>query len=353
MALTINPKITFNGKEATEGILEPAFARPEMRRIMDIRENIKAKEQIAFLGRIDKVTKKDGGAGTGKQNRVLAMSQKFWNPEKMKIWIALKEDDLEDTFYVWLTKNGVDRRNIEDLTEFYQQWVLEVFADAAQSDALRISWFGDTAIANVADSGVLANTASVDDYNQIDGFWKQIFAAVTATTMKKVAIAKNAEATFVDQMALGSTDAYDTYRKMLNIADSRLRQATDKVFLVTESLFQNRIDEKESKSPGVYEMIKRQDQFYNDDQYRNIPIISMDNVWDKYIQSDFSNGTKYDLPHRAVLTTVSNLVAGFDSAGGIDDFRTYFDEETETVNFKGLYKFDAKVLQECMSVAAY
>jgi hypothetical protein len=353
MALTINPKITFNGKEATEGILEPAFQRPEMRRIMDIRENIKAKEQIAFLGRIDKVTKKDGGAGTGKQNRSLAMSEKFWDPAKLKIWISLTQDDLEGTFFVWLTKNGVDRRNVEDLTEFYQQWVLEVFADAAQSDALRIAYFGDKDIANVSDSGVLANTASVDDYNQIDGFWKQLFAAVTATKTKRITIAKNSEANYAAQLALGTTDAYDTYRKMINIADSRLRQAPDKVFLVTETLFQNRIDEKESKSPGVYEMIKRQDQAYNDDQYRNIPIISMDNVWDKYIQSDFANGTAYDLPHRAILTTVSNLVAGFDSAGGIDDFRTYFDENSESVNFKGLYKFDAKVMEEFMTVVAY
>lgn len=353
MALTINPKITFNGKEATEGILEPAFKRPEMRRIMDIRENIKAQEQIAFLGRIDKVTKKDGGAGTGKQNRVLKMSQKFWTPEKLKIWISLNEDEIEDTFFVWLTKNGVDRRNIEDLTEFYQQWVLEVFADAAQSDALRIAWFGDKAVANVADAGVLSDTASVSDYNQIDGFWKQIFAAVTATTSKKVALAKNAEASFALQLALGATDAYETYKAMINIADPRLRQAPDKIFLVTETLFQNRIDEKESKSPGVFEMIKRQDQQFLDDAYRAIPIVSMDTVWDRYIQSDFSNGTRYDLPHRAILTTVSNLVAGFDSAGGIDDFRTYFDEESETVNFKGLYKFDAKLMEEFMLVAAY
>ena len=353
MALTINPKITFNGKEATEGILEPAFQRPEMRRIMDIRENIKAKEQIAFMGRIDKVTKKDGGAGTGKQNRTLQMSEKFWDPEKMKIWIALNEDDLEDTFFVWLTKNGVDRRNIEDLTEFYQQWVLEVFADAAQSDALRIAWFGDKAVKNVADGGVLAAGASVGDYDQINGFWKQIFAAVTAGQTPKIDIAKNAEAGFAAQLALGDTDAYNTYRQMVNAADPRLRQAPDKILLVTETLMQNRIDEKESKFPNVFEMIKRQDEAFNDDVYRKVPIISMDAVWDRYIQSDFSNGVKYALPHRAVLTTVSNLVAGFDSAGGIDDFRTYFDEESETVNFKGLYKFDAKHMQEFMTVAAY
>lgn len=353
MALTINPKITFNGKEATEGILEPAFKRPEVKRIMDIREGIKAKEQIAFLGRIDKVTKKDGGAGTGKQNRSIAMSQKFWDPVKMKIWISFKEDELEDTFFVWLTKNGVDRRNVEDLTEFYQQWVLEVFTDAAQTDAMRIAFFGDTAAANVADGGKITDGVAIDDYNQVDGFWKQLFDGVTAGKVKKVTIAKNAEATYALQLALGSTDAYDTYKAMLNKADSRLRSAPDKVFLVTETLFQNRIDQKESLANGLESSAARQDQFYSDDQYRKIPIISMDTIWDRWIQADMDNGTKYDLPHRVILTTVSNLVAGYDSEGGVSDFRTYFDEETETVNLKGLYKFDAKVLQEFMAVVAY
>lgn len=355
MALTINPKITFNGKEATEGILEPAFRSPDMRRLMDIRENIKAKEQIAFLGRIDKVTKKDGGAGTGKQNRQLQMSEKFWDPERMKIWVAINEDDLEDTFFVWLTKNGVDRRNIEDLTEYYTQWVLEVFTEAAQTDAKRIAWFGDKDIKKVADGGVLSDSASVDDYNHINGFWKQIFAAVSAGKTPRVTISENAQSTYTDQLNLAQDAAYKILRDMFNKADSRLRQAPDKVFFVSETLFQNRIDEKESKFSSVFEMIKRQDEDHNnsDDIFRGVPIISMDNIWDRYIQSDFDNGTKYDLPHRAVLTTVSNLVAGFDSAGGIDDFRTYFDEESETVNFKGLYKFDAKHMLEYMTVAAY
>lgn len=355
MALQINPKITFSGKEATEGILEPAFRSPEMRRIMDIRENIKAKEQIAFLGRLDKVTKKDGGAGTGKQSRTIAMSEKYWDPERMKIWISINEDDLEDTFFVWLTKTGVDRRNVEDLTEYYTQWVLEVFKDAAQTDAKRIAWFGDKDVKKISDGGVLSNSASVDDYNQINGFWKQIFTAVSAGKTPRVTISANAQSTHADQLNLASDDAYKILRDMVNKADSRLRQAPDKIFLVTETLFQNRIDEKEAKFPAVFEMVRRQDEDYNnrEDVYRSIPIISMDNIWDRYIQSDFDNGTKYDMPHRAVLTTVSNLVAGFDSEGGIDDFRTYFDEESETVNFKGLYKFDVKHMQEFMTVAAY
>lgn len=354
MALTINPKITFSGREATEGILEPAFLSPDMRQMMDIRENIKAKEQIAFLGRIDKVTKKDGGAGTGKQNRQLQMSEKYWDPERMKIWIAINEDDLEDTFFVWLTKNGVDRRNIEDLTEYYTQWVLEVFSHAAREDAKRIAWFGDKDVKKVSEGGVLSDTADASDYNQVNGLWKQIFAAVTAGKTPRVTISKNAEATFATQLALADDDAYKIMREMVNKADSRLRQAPDKIFLLSETLYQNRIDERESKFPGVFEMVKRQDEDHSTgERYRNIPILSMDEIWDRYIQSDFQDGTAYDMPHRAVLTTVSNLVAGFDSEDAVDSFRTYFDEESETVNFKGLYKFDVKHMLEYMTVAAY
>lgn len=353
MALTISPKITFNGKEATEGILEPAFKRPELSRIMDIRQNIKAKEQIAFLGRIDKVTKTDAGCGTGKQTRTIPMSEKFWDPVALKIWLSFCEDDLESTFFVWLTKNGVDRRDVTAVSQFWTQWVLEVFSDAVASDAQRILWLGDTDADTILNGGTLNNASDPADYTQLDGFWKQIFAAVTAGTTKRVTIDENAEATYALQLALGADGAYQIYKEMINKADARLRQAPDKIFLVSETLFQNRIDEKEAKSPGVYEMIKRQDQMFNDDQYRNIPIISMDSVWDRYIQSDFDSGAKYDMPHRAILTTKSNLVAGFDSVAGTNSFRTYYDEESETNNFKGAYKLDAKHMQEFMTVAAY
>lgn len=353
MALTINPKITFNGKEAREGILEPAFKRPEMTRIMDIRSDLKAKEQIAFLGRIDKVTKTDAGCGIGKQNRTIPMSEKFWDPVKLKIWLSFCEDDLENTFYVYLTKNGVDRRDVTAVSAFWNQWVMEVFSDAVLSDALRLAWFADTDVAKVSDGGVLSNTADVSDYNHLDGFWKQIFEAVTSGLTKRVEISENAEANYDDQLALAEDGAYQILRKMINEADPRLRQANDKIFLVTETLFQNRIDQKESLNPGLESMFKRQDTMFQEDQYRGIPIISMDTVWDKYIQSDFNDGTKYDLPHRAVLTTVSNLVAGFDAVDAVDSFKTWYNDDTEENNFKGGYKFDVKHMQEFMTVAAY
>jgi hypothetical protein len=356
MALTIDPKITFTGKEASEGILEPAFIRPEMTRMMDIRQGLKAKEKIGFLGRLSKVTKKDAGCGTGKQSKTLPMSEKEWNPETLKVWLTFCEKDLEDTFFVYLTKNGIDRYDATAVSEFWNKWVLEVVTDAVQEDALRIGWFADKAIATVEDGGTLSNSASVTDYNQIDGFFKQIFDGVGAGTIRRVTIDKNAESTFADQLELGTDDyAYDIYRQMVNKADPRLRQAKDKILLVTETLFQNRIDEKEQKTQGVFEMIKRQDEDHNnsDDVFRKIPIISMDAIWDKWIQSDFSNGTKYDLPHRAILTTVSNLVAGFDAVGSVKDFKVWLNDDTEEVNMKGGYKYDVKLLQEFMMVAAY
>src|SRR5690606_16462332 len=148
---------------------------------------------IAFLGRIDKVTKADAGCGTGKQTRTIPMSEKFWDPVKLKIWLSFCEDDLENTFYVYLTNNGVDRRDVTTVSQFWTQWVMEVFGDAVNSDALRLAWFADTDIKKVTDGGVLSNTADVADYNQLDGFWKQIFAAVTAGKTKRVTIDENAE----------------------------------------------------------------------------------------------------------------------------------------------------------------
>ena len=86
--------------------------------------------------------------------------------------------------------------------------------------------------------------------------------------------------------------------------------------------------------------------------YRSTPIIPMD-FWDRHIQGDFDNGTTYDNPHRAVLTTKAQLALGFDSADKVQEFDAFLDKTTELYNIKGGYKMDAKTMEHYMMVAAY
>ena len=69
-ALITPGDITFNGQEVrsmSEVIIEDAYQNPSLNEFHTIVENIVAKEQIAYLGTLSKMTKADAGCGTGKQ----------------------------------------------------------------------------------------------------------------------------------------------------------------------------------------------------------------------------------------------------------------------------------------------
>lgn len=353
MALDVNPEVTLTKLQAMEGVLDPAFSRPDLRAQMSVQENIKANQQIIFLERLNKVTRFDAGCGTGLLTKSLAMSEKEWTPRPQKIFTNFCEDELETTFWAWMTNNGVRRRDVTNLTSFYRRWVLETFRDAAAEDFLRNAWLGDTAAANISGGGVITNGVAVADYQLIDGFWKQIFADVTNTLTPRVTITENAAASFAAQITFTEDRAYQLMKAVYNAADSRLRVRPDKVFMVSGWLFRNRIDQKESLTPQLESFAARQDEEFESDQYRNIPIINMENVWDRWLEPDFSTGVVVDRPNRILLTTLSNVVAGFDASSAITNFETWFERKDEEVYFKGLYKADVKTLRPFLNAVAY
>lgn len=353
MPLSINPEVTLDTRQVFEGILDPAFTRPDIRSQMSIREGIKANQQVIFLNRLNKVTRFDAGCGTGLLSKSIGMEELVWTPRPLKIFTSFCEDELETTFFAWLTNNGVRRRDVTNLTPFYRRWVLEVYQDAANEDLQRFAWLGDTAAANISGGGQITNGVAAEDYQQVDGFWKQIFADVTATTTPRITITENAAASFAAQITFTEDRAYQLMRAVYNNADSRLRARTDKVFLVSGWLFRNRIDQKESLTPQLESFAARQNEEFETDAYRNIPIINMENVWDRWLETDFTNGTVVNVPNRILLTTLENIVGGFDAVNAHNAFETWFERKDELVYFKGLYKADMKVMRPFLNSVAY
>ena len=354
----INPsQLTFNGEEIkamAEAIMEAVFVKPAITEFHTVEEDIVAKKQIAFLGKLNKITKKDLGCGTGVTTTTIPMSEKFWDPEQVKLWLQQCHRDLEDTFWVYAKQRGL---NVADLTPTdFARFVVERMSDAAYEDALRIVWFNDKNAANYNSSpaGVITNGVSLGDYNIIDGLWKQLFAIATATPARRVTISANAEATFALQdSALNASNgiaAKNIFQDLMNKADYRLRGAADKVLIASQSLVDAYANYLESV--GVDASFVRIENGFSTLRYRNLEIIGFD-FWDRTIRADYSNGTKWFLPHRAVLTTRSNLAVGFDASSGVSDFDVFYDKTTELTNFKGAYKVDAKVLEDYMVQVAY
>jgi hypothetical protein len=262
--------------------------------------------------------------------------------------LQLCAEDLLNSFWVYAQKLGMDRSDVTGTT--IASFVVERMTAAAQEDLLRIIWFNDKLADNVSGGGVIKNGVSLTDYNIIDGLWKQIFAVVSATPARYVPIIENAGVTKIAQLSLLNTRAFTTFQRLMAGADSRLKSAPDKIIICTTTLLENYAAYLEGQ--GNDASFIRIENGYSTLRYRNVTIYGMD-FWDRTIQADFDNGTTYDLPHRALLTTKMNLAVGSDRLADAESFKVYYSEDTELNNFKGKYRVDAKLLQDDLIQVAY
>ena len=354
--LALGTPIQFNGDEAKKGMLIPAFINPAFEKWHTVVEDIKAKTQLAFVGRIDKVTITDPGCGTGALTKTIPLTEKFWDPKPVKMWIKQCHTTLNGTFLVWGKAKGYD---IDDLTKastgedpegYWNQFVMEIMTTAAMDDLWRMAYLSDTAAAVHTSGGQLLSAGEVPNYNQIDGLWKQWFAAVAATNMARVTITENGNASFATQLALAATRAKDVLMEMVTQADSRLLGDEGLHFKISRSLWNNwrqyRLNNNVLESSW-----KNQTTGQIEGEWEGIPFVVVEN-WDRWIKADIQNGTTYYRPHRAVLTTKSNVQVGFDVRGD-QSFKAWHNIDTEETNMRGRYMLDAQYLHDFMTVVAY
>jgi hypothetical protein len=342
--------ITFVKKAATVAIIDPAFNDPELKDLHTIVPGIVADTQVAFMGRISKITKLDPGCGSGKTTKAIPLSEKTWQPKRMKIWSAQCSDDLEATFFVWGLDKGYKRKQL-DSGEF-AKYALEIMTSGVKEDALRSAWFGNTTVDEYGSGGTLLDAADIVHYNQLDGFWKKIFTAVGAGSMTNArAIAANSSASFVDQDDdLAADEAYKTFNALLSKADPRLIGFKGKqVIYCTNSLWQNWLTYKETQSMDM--SFVRQGEYYSTDKYRGVMIVNC-HFMDRHIRADHQDGVVWDIPHRALYTLVENLQIGLDTES-VADFKVWYNDDTEETNWKGLYKMDVQIPHDFLTIVAY
>lgn len=349
-SLITGTPITFSGEEAREAVIDPAFSLPEINMFHRVIPGITARKQVAFLPTINKITVTDAGCGTGVLSKTLTPTAKYWAPNKLKIWLQQCADDVEQTFFNWGLSKGIKRKDLGSTT--FEDYMLSILPGGIMEDFQRLAWFGDVDADDYTGTGTLLNASDVPHYNQLNGFWTKIFAAVTGSTMKHVTIAANAQATFALQdSTLTGTNVKDIFKSMLTgDTDARLKATKNKMIICTTSMFEKWLDYKESQS--IDRSFERQENGYETDIYRGVKIIAYD-LWDRFLRADFQDGTAYHLPHRAVLIAgPDSLQIGVDT-DNVSEMDIFHDKTTELHNIKGGYMADVQIPYDYMVVAAY
>ena len=75
--------------------------------------------------------------------------------------------------------------------------------------------------------------------------------------------------------------------------------------------------------------------------------------WDEFIKANEKDGTAYNLPHRAILTTPENIPIGTTSEEDLQELDSFYDKKSKTNNVDIAFDLDTKVLEDYMAVTAF
>lgn len=351
-----NGTFTFNAKELDDIkkiINELTFNHPSITDIHDVQEGIKFKEQIVFAATLG-LLGKGLASCTPSEIEGVVFSEKFWEPKKFDFRITHCQADVDaqdKLFNQWMKMNPDFYNIFEGSGASVGAYLVGLIMDALPEDILIKAWFSDTAAATVADSGVFKNGTDLDFFNVIDGLWKQILTNIGTSSPYRVPISKNSQSSYTAQ-ELASGDAIAILKGMYGKADSRLLNSPNREFLVTRTIWDGYLNDLEAtQNSGAGNTAINENGQVNL-TYRGIPVKMME-IWDTTINEYQNNGTKWNLPHRAVLTIPTNIPLGTPSSGDFGTVDAFYDKRDKKNYADGAYALDAKHLENYLTVVAY
>jgi hypothetical protein len=340
--------LTLSPKEVTElskAIFETAFTNPELQKMHSIEEGIDMKTQILLFSSMGmKAKSADGTCTPTNSDAGIVATQKYWENNRLEVRLAYCNTDLPALLKAFGTKSNKYDVEASDEVKMLASELLESIDESIYG----LVWFGDKSAATIASGGTLSNTTDIDLFKPVNGLWKQIFAGVTAGDVVRATIAANTGTTYAAQ-ELASGEALTAMRKVYNQADSRLKSNKDGIFIVTQSIYDNFLDKLEDAGLNAVGQLAINDGVMT---YRGRKIVVAD-FMDRIINSDFNNGTKYNLPNRIVFTIPSNIPVGTLDSGEFKELAIWYDKTDRKVYIENIFSLDAKLLEEYLISVAY
>ena len=350
-----NGTFVFNREELKDWskvIAQLTFLNKDLAQLHDVETGIKYAEQIVFAAKGGLLGKAVTGCAPNAITGI-TLSEKTWSParEDFRLEHCSADVNQQDKLVNQMAKMNPDFYKIlEGSQSVIGDFLVASIIERFNENLLRKIWFNDTASA-IQPAGVITTGTDLGYFNTFDGLFKQIKVNIPTSSQYYVPIAKNAGVNYAAQtLALGESIA--VLRAMFAKADSRLLSSVGAKFYVTRSLFDGYLNDLENiQTTGVGNtMITENGQLTL--RYRGYEVVNME-IWDRTIAAYENNGTKANLPNRAVFSTPSNLKVGTLST---DDFGTvdaFYDQYRKVNVIDGIYTVDAKQMENYLTVAAY
>lgn len=357
MSLLDLSNLTLNAREAesvAEAIFEVLITGGQLADSHEIETGITMKQQIPFVGNFGLIGKKAADCDRNNHAGKLPLTEKFWDPEYFAERFKHCARDVNTLLKIFKKAKRVnpdfyDRVGSEELGV-----IVSRIESALQLMLNRIVWFSGKTKDTISQGGVLTDGTDIEYFNVIDGLFEQMFTEIPTSAANYVAIAKNQEATYALQDALNASDGLMTLRKMYNKMDARFYAAVQNgampKFYITRELYQNYEDYLEDESIAF--TLKETQDGVSKKTYRGIEI-EVRHDWDAIIREYENNGTKYNLPHRCVLTLKENIPVGTTDTESLTGIKSWYRDFDHSNYMDVDFNIDTKHLLAYMTVFAY
>jgi len=341
--LDMNPE---EAQDVSEIVVEKVFVQGELNQVHEVHKGIQHKKQIVFVDNLGV-----GGEAltncTPAEQDGLVFTEKFWDPALIAGRFTHCANDLPQLLKLFRKAQRVepdfyDRQGSQEMGILMAK-IIEALKVSVSAKA----WLSDTAAAVQPGGNFTIAGFNAGLWDQFDGLWKQIFADAD---VPKYTITENAGATYVLQ-ALAAGESLNILQGMYEGADARLLGDPDAQFLVTRSIWDNYLTLTETKefNGGI---TTRLDNGQIAMDYRGIKIVLM-NEWDRTVRLYQDDLTVHFRPHRALLTTPSNIPLGTLSETDLQNLESFYDKKDKANYVDYGYYLDAKFGESYMAVAAY
>ena len=338
-------------REVGKLIFKDVLSAERIGTLLNVFRNVYNGDKVGLVGEFGLLGTASTGCSPTWNNSTLDTEEKTWDIAAWQIAEQLCYADVESTLVKYTLENGTD---IADMTanDYLDEIIVPRLEQAILKMIVRIAYFGDKNAATTADGGVLKVGVNPAYFTLTNGIFKQLFAIATADASKRVAIAANSESTKAAQMSSINNTAVNVINNIITSASPALRQASDQVIYITQSL----ADGLETKLLTTYYGSELHwKSLYSgirEATYRGIKLRVVP-MWDEIIQSFEGTDTAYNLPHRAIYTTERNLALGVNGTDEFSGLRISFDDTTLLNHIYATDKLGALVLDSNMVVVAY
>ena len=318
--------------DLSELLFLSTFNDPDLEAVCTIETGVYDGKKLGYIDSLGDVGKNASGCSPKYENVNVTGIEKEWSLGNYQIPLQICYGDLENTIAKHCLNPGTGESEVIG-TAYWNDIVIPLLERAMKEMLWRIAWFGDKDAAAVGKGGILTDSAHVDWFSMIDGFWKRL-RAITATNAHQLTtieanVAKQGDAiTYESQkkairqagVAIGIVDA------MLSDADSRIFDKPDHAIFMTSSLFKALRNDVKSLH-NLQLDLSQVTSGIQLSSYDGHPIYVID-IWDRMIKKFEDNSTSLNCPHRAIVTSSSNLFIGTPDTDAIANLDITFDHVT-------------------------